>query len=151
MATFTSNISVTQKQLDALLKTVDDNVNTIVQATAGELLDDLTDKPNGDFSTPRDTLRATNGWNVAAGHSPDLSDGGRALYPEPGDGKAMAKRAIAKGAQKASVANGVPYIVDLNNGTSTQAPAGFVDKAVVHALKFLDGINITRRNSGRLG
>lgn len=35
------------------------------------------------------------------------------------------------------VTNNVPYILDLNDGTSTQAPTGFVQRAIARAVKGL--------------
>jgi len=42
---------------------------------------------------------------------------------------------VEAGAQHVFVSNNVPYIGDLNDGSSKQAPAGFVERAIVKALR----------------
>lgn len=142
-----SDIAVAEKQLERIIDRLEDNMDVLVRDVSGEVLTSLTQDPlgSGGTGTPRDTLRATNGWNVSNGAAPDFSDGGRRLYPEPEDGQTAAERAIPKGSEQANIANGVPYILDLDQGTSQQAPAGFVRRATVRAVGFILSIRLLDR------
>jgi hypothetical protein len=40
--------------------------------------------------------------------------------------------------------NNLPYIIPLNQGWSTQAPAGFIDMAILDGLAAIRGLSITR-------
>ena len=82
------------------------------------------------FATPVDTGRARGGWlaslNVAReGEGP----------PDP-SGTSVTTQALAIAARireerdEAVIVNNVPYIESLNNGSSRQAPAGFVQTAI---------------------
>lgn len=81
------------------------------------------------LATPRDTGRAASNWLASRG-APRY-----AIVPpleNPDDAIAEAAAAISgyKSGETIFIANNVPYIADLNKGSSTQAPAGFVEAAV---------------------
>jgi len=144
-----SDVEATEAWLEDLSKKIEDNGDVITQYVAGEVFTSLTQDPRlaGGTGTPRDTRRAVNGWNIAPGETPDYSDGGRGMYGEPPDGRREALRKIPKGTMEATVANGVPYIEDLEHGTSKQAPAGFTRRAVHRALNFLLELDILNRRT----
>lgn len=90
-------------------------------------------------ATPVDTGRARSNWNTEL-NRPNLST--REPYA-PGDsgstGAANARRSIEEGTrvitdratgQDIWITNNLPYIGELNNGHSAQAPAGFIERAV---------------------
>lgn len=144
----TTNIPNVTVNLKKLSKTIDDNLDFIVRDTSGEVYESLTAKPGGaSDGTPRDTNRATVGWNLTEG-GPNYSDPGEgpSNHGEP-EGTKAAKAAVGKGALRASVANGVPYISVLDTGTSKQAPSGFVRRAVHKAVNWLAGYNVLDPNT----
>lgn len=97
--------------------------------------------------TPRDTSWARSNWIPSVGTPADPlpEPEGR---PQPGNVSAARARAEAGIAavvgyrlNKGSVfaVNGVPYIEQLNRGSSTQAPADFVDGSIQRAIKQTTG------------
>ncbi len=90
--------------------------------------------------TPVDTGRAMNNWNISVGF-PDgsVTDAGGS------DGAVQAAKAAgalaALGGLKSFstvwISNSLPYIVPLNEGSSEQAPSGFVDRVIVNELATL--------------
>jgi len=107
-----------------------DSVKRVSGAIVTEL---MSNPPEG---TPRDTLRATNGWNIADGTSPDFSEGGPGTYDEPDPEGEIAK--LPEDTERATIANGVHYIGKLEFGSSKQAPTNYVRKAIIVALKSVD-------------
>jgi hypothetical protein len=106
------------------------------------------------LSTPVDEGRARSNWIVSLG-SPALSErepyapGSKLGLSEGGNASgaiAQGQGVIAarKSGQDIFISNNVPYISDLNNGTSAQAPANFVEKAVQVAVSAIRGARITR-------
>lgn len=97
------------------------------------------------LETPVDTGRARSNWQVSLG-SPITSQ--REPYA-PGEGLGKAEGQNAAGAlaqaqerigkrrtgETVYITNNVDYIGPLNDGTSTQAPAGFVQAAITRAVK----------------
>lgn len=83
-------------------------------------------------TTPVDTGRARAGWNMSA-ESPGAEKPaeGAQSYPVP-------SATPPANAQTICIYNNVEYIVGLNAGTSTQAPALFVESAVEKALRGLN-------------
>lgn len=93
--------------------------------------------------TPRDTSWARSNWIGSKGReAPPLAEpSGR---PSAGD-VAQARAASAAGEAAISsyklrdgqlfITNNVPYIVPLNNGSSKQAGAGFVQRAIERAVR----------------
>lgn len=105
------------------------------------------------IGTPVDTGRARSNWRVSSG-SP--VSGAREAY-SPGKGGSTSgpntQGALAQGREAIQadrsgtiyISNNLPYIGELNDGTSAQAPAGFVQIAVqtgiaeVKKIKALSG------------
>ena len=95
-------------------------------------------------ATPRDTGRAKNNWLVTTGAPSDDQ-----LIGEEGDFDKSGQTAISKGQTVIAavgafakgaiyITNNLPYINELNKGTSAQAPSGYVRiaiKAGVAAIK----------------
>jgi len=74
--------------------------------------------------TPVDTGRARSNWNPSL----NVPDG---TIREPGQKKSIDPIASAyKITDTILISNNLPYIKPLNNGSSKQAPAGFVDAAL---------------------
>ena len=90
------------------------------------------------ISTPVDTGRARYGWNCSIG-TPDLN------IPPEGQYNLDASRATGvftvknvTGKDTLYISNAVPYIGDLNDGWSSQAPARFVELSFGTSVRKLD-------------
>lgn len=97
--------------------------------------------------TPVDTSQALSNWRVAVGATAVLPHIGP-IYPgELGSSaNASASEAIARAEAQINLArpgqalllfNSVPYIRRLNEGSSAQAPAGFIEQSLLVARKAL--------------
>lgn len=131
-------------------RNVERNVEVLVRKVA--LLADQTLV----LATPVDTGRARSNWVVSLGSGTREN-----IEPySPGEGlgageSANASAAIAQGQSVIKsyklrdgsifISNNVPYIGQLNAGTSAQAPAGFIEQAVLAAAS---AVNATVRISG---
>lgn len=103
------------------------------------------------YATPVDTSRARLNWQAAIGSIPAT-----VLYPEPDKppspsyGGATAVAAIIgvsknyAGGSYIAIANNAPYIQKLNRGSSAQAPASFVQQAIMVGIRSLNGFRILR-------
>lgn len=63
-----------------------------------------------------------------------------------GTGPIMAGKGVIEGSGSADIHlnNNLPYIIPLNEGWSKQAPAGFIDVAILDGLAAIRGLQITR-------
>ncbi len=93
--------------------------------------------------TPVDTGRAMNNWNISVGF-PDssITDGGGSE-----SGIKTSKQATAVAAlgglppfSTVWISNSLPYIVPLNEGSSDQAPSGYIDRVIVNELATLGAV-----------
>lgn len=101
------------------------------------------------YATPVDTSRARANWQAGIAHVPTS-----VLYAEPDSppspdygGQAATSAIIATanlypGGSYLAIANNVRYIQRLNQGWSSQAPAMFVQQAVMVGLSTLRGFRI---------
>lgn len=91
--------------------------------------------------TPVDTGRAMNNWNISVG-TPDRStteDGGDdAGIRSAKNAEALAALGALPKFTKVWISNSLPYIVSLNEGSSEQAPSGYVDRVVENELGTLN-------------
>lgn len=94
------------------------------------------------WETPVDTSQALSNWKVTIG-APDYDFIGPHVPGEHGstqtasiaEAYGLAKTAIAKKTpgQDIWLSNNAPYIIDLNGGSSAQAPAHFIQSCVFRA------------------
>lgn len=101
-------------------------------------------------ATPVDTGRARSNWQGSVNSIPT----GILYYPAPlapssaSDGTAEGIQSIENAAAAytgrgyIAIANNVPYIGMLNDGSSSQAPAGFVEQAVLAGIMSMNGKTI---------
>lgn len=89
-------------------------------------------------STPVDTSRALSNWQVGASVSGPIDaysvgSAGSTRAASLSSAMAEAERAIKAGklSNALVIFNSVPYIRKLNEGSSSQAPAGFVERAIL--------------------
>lgn len=136
-------------------KNVPNEVDKVVQATGKAVLKSVTD------STPIDTGAAVSNWQASqdggTGVIDPLSPGVKGSTAQENRDAAYSQGVAqideyhtTDGVGTLHVANAVTYIEDLNNGTSRQAPAGFVDTAVLEgvaaAQKAGYSVDVTKRN-----
>lgn len=111
-----------------------DKVIAKLEFATGEEVVDLVFRIHGGLveETPVDTGWARNNWIPAVGR-PVAEPAGEPGKPEPGVAtRGLAEVGTVKNILEAPVyiSNNVPYILRLNAGSSTQAPAGFVEKII---------------------
>lgn len=89
-------------------------------------------------STPVDTSQALSNWRVGGGvqgyippHYPGFAGSTRGASAAAAIAAAEDAINAARGAQRLVIFNSVPYIRRLNEGSSAQAPAGFVEAAIL--------------------
>ena len=85
-------------------------------------------------TTPVDTGRARAGWGISAERpGDDAPDAGQTAYSPQSP-------SIPSGANVICIYNNVEYITKLNSGSSTQAPAMFVESALQKAIGPLNNV-----------
>lgn len=124
-------------EADRLGRMMTEHVGGAIRALGYNLVTELYAK------TPVDTTNARNNWVASVGHPSSIRFGSKA---------APSMQALVQGVRQIAryrlvhgtlwVVNNVRYIGDLNAGTSRQAPAGYVQRAiekVVHKIQILYG------------
>ena len=101
------------------------------------------------LASPVDTGRFRSNWRVGLGapveggieaHSPGKDGSTEGANTQGALGRAQAEIAQRRTGQAIWISNTLPYGPRLNNGSSSQAPAGFVEAAV------RDGVEVIRRS-----
>ncbi|MGI4260847.1 hypothetical protein ACR2VJ_27540 [Klebsiella pneumoniae] len=115
---------------------MNESISTHVAEIALEIHADLVENPP--TGTPIDTGWASVNWWMKTGSAPTGNDGpsGNVASRQAGQQAGIAELAsyrIGSG-QSVWITNGVPYIGRLNDGSSQQAPAGFVETAIKSVL-----------------
>lgn len=96
------------------------------------------------LSTPVDTGRARSNWIVSTGtpsaaeiaaYAPGESGSTAASNSAAAMGQAQAAIAGVEPGQDIAISNNLPYIGRLNDGYSAQAPAGFVEQAILNGVQ----------------
>ncbi len=146
MSVDTSQLSKLIGELDAV---VGEEVNGVAKRAALGIVEKLVRDPrSGPVGTPRDTGRAAASWRLRRGEAgSDMADPGQ--YTDPaGSAISAAKKADFSlfGPTKWTIYNNLPYIGRLNDGSSTQAPAKFVDLAVAEVEIELEALLARTRN-----
>lgn len=138
------------REMDGYARDVDEAINELKQLIARTLVNQLV------WATPVDTSRALSNWRAELGTS--VSNWIEAHYPgEQGSTQAASAQAAineaesviarAKPGETISIFNAVPYIRYLNEGSSSQAPAGFVEASQIIAERLIKtrGIRLRKR------
>jgi len=122
-------MSLDLTQFRAARKRFADGYRVAVMERAASLGNTLADAI-GD-RTPVDTGAAKDSWNASVGHADLRIRDRQAGYYNPlgePDGERIPEiPGVAPWGAEIHVSNNVPYINDLNAGSSRQAPAGFVE------------------------
>ena len=122
------------RRMTVVGETVAENADKLVRAVALAVDAEVV------LATPVDTGRARANWRAGLGSGP------AAELPEPSSPAAGAQEALQQAQQVAAeyqggegssivITNNLPYIRPLNDGHSSQAPAGFVETAVAEGLQ----------------
>lgn len=131
--------------LEAKAKAIDEAASRNAVDTALAIVGDLA------YKTPVDTSKALSNWQVTldnaatgtiAPHYPGSQ--GSSQRASAAETINAAKRVLAnkKPGQAIFITNNLPYIKRLNDGYSAQAPAGFVERAVLIGRKMLSKFKI---------
>lgn len=97
------------------------------------------------FSTPVDTGRARSNWQVELNQP--ASGTAEPVAASAAVAAAEAKIATAKPGDTIHITNNLPYIGRLNDGWSAQAPAGFVETAVLAGARRARGAKLLIKRS----
>ncbi len=143
-----TNAGAAAKRLQALPGIIEENARMAVVDTSISLAEDAAE------ATPIDTGAAESAWN-ATPRRPDYiteedersnSSGTSAVDTVV----SRAERNLGREQDMVAVTNGASYIETLNHGSSTQAPAGFVQVAISKARARLKKIRTTQKGGGKL-
>lgn len=140
-----ANIDRFVENMRRLGKAAQENADKLVRKTA--LAVDATVV----LATPVDTGRARGNWQVQLNHAPAGTVA--TLSPTGAEALAQGQQTIAqyKGgtgqAKEVHITNNLPYIGRLNEGSSAQAPAGFVEAAINAGLQAIEGATILRSST----
>jgi len=128
----TSNLVIV---IEGLALAVADTIRRLVF----EIIAILSGKPS-DGGTPIDTGWARTNWIASVGGPAPSTAGTREAVSAAAQQASLAKLFGYKLAQGPAYAtNNVPYIAKLNEGSSKQAPAAFVQRAMLRAVKTVSG------------
>jgi hypothetical protein len=133
-----TTLNIFAQQMNALANAIQRNAPILQREVSQAVVDYVA------TSTPVLTGQASGNWKTAIG-TPDTSWDPGASSPQHSIAEAHATlRGLAIG-QTVYITNNVPYIVDLNQGSSSKAPAGFVEASVVNALHITANFNLLIR------
>lgn len=125
-----ATLEIFAKNMNQLAANVQSRVPALLKEISINIVDDVA------TANPVLTGQSSSNWKTAIG-APDLTydmgPNARAGQQSVDDAKA-ALSALAMG-QTVYISNSVPYIIELNNGSSAKAPAGFVEMAIVSSLQ----------------
>lgn len=116
---------------------IEENVDRLVKKVA------ITALQNVVVSTPVDTGRARSGWGAGIGSS---SPGHG--FDQAGQGTVTRGRGVIgtrRAGQDIFISNNVPYITRLNEGSSAQAPAMFVQSAINQAVSIINREQVVKK------
>lgn len=138
------------KRIRAIADGVEDNTNKGMRRTV------LTVASAVALRTPVDTGRARANWQTHIGAAPGGEVAGYPKGKAGSTGAAAAAQAIAQasavmGGYKAEhsgtdvyISNNLPYIGRLNEGSSEQAPAGFIEAAIMAGLNAIRKMKVVK-------
>lgn len=134
------NLNDLANKLDNLSTKIEEKASNTAVEFALDLLDELTE------STPVDTSKAVSNWQVSI-ITPETREIDAFVLGNRGSSRDMsiemarmnAKNTLSakKAGDSIFITNNADYIADLNNGTSLQAPAGFIEASLIRAKQRL--------------
>lgn len=137
MATGVS-MSVFAQQAMSLAGVVQRNCVTLQRDVAQNVVNDVA------METPVLTGQAAGNWKTTIGAPDNSYDPGASSGQHSVDEAQRALSHLQLG-QTVYITNNVPYIVELNSGSSSKAPAGFVETSIIDALHRTANFNLLIR------
>ena len=132
------------RRLRVVVDALDRFLERIVKKLVLDIVANLVKSP-GEGGTPRDTGWAAANWVPNIGSPTTGTTGSQQRVSNSAQTEGVA--AVATGYKlikgPVHITNNVPYIVRLNEGSSQQAPAGFVQAAIATAVRVDLGAGLT--------
>lgn len=137
------NIPQVQKEIKRHMAVASRNAQEAVPAVAAFITEELV-KPG---ANPVLTGKSRSGWNAGTGGSPVYVEDPPIVSAAEVVNRAESN--LGDRADSAWVANGVSYITDLEAGSSSKAPQGFVRQAFVRAVLKAEEIDLFEPGSAK--
>jgi hypothetical protein len=121
--------------VSAKAKRIGDEIRQAISKTLRDVM--LLAEQNVSTSTPVDTGHAMSNWILSVGSPHSGVDGSRAdvSFTAQARGRARVQTFDVGRDKRIYLRNNVPYVQYLDRGSSQQAPAGFVARAMAAALR----------------
>ena len=133
-----ATLNVFANEINSLANRISQNIPRMVTDVAMSVVEFVAD------ATPVDTGQASGNWKTQIGSPSSAWDAGPSSAQNSIDAARAALAGLREG-QVVHITNNVPYIVELNQGSSRQAPVGFVESAIVIAIGLIGRYDITTR------
>lgn len=124
------------KTLENKVMAIENKASELAIETAEIVITDLLE------STPVDTANALSNWHISLNTPSSQSISPYSIFNRTASSKIALQKALEvlknkKPGELIIIQNNEDYIGDLNDGSSSQAPAGFVQRAVLRGRNFL--------------
>ena len=136
-----NNLHVFAQEINQLGQTILDNVVKLQKQVAVDVVDYVAG------ATPIKTGQASANWKTTINAPSSAWDMGATGGPSVSMAEVRSALAALREGQVVHIVNNVPYIGELNNGSSTQAPQNFVEVAAMSALQRSQNFNLLTRRS----
>lgn len=130
------------KRIKIVGQTVEENATKLVRKVAIAVDGHLV------LSTPVDTGRARSNWQVEI--NAEASGTVEPVSPQQAMQEAVAKANTSRNGDEIHITNNLPYIGKLNDGWSAQAPASFVQIAVLNGVEVIKGTRLLVKSGDRV-
>lgn len=130
-----TTLSIFAQEMDKLAGIVETNVVKLHRAVAEEVVEFVAN------ATPVKTGQAAGNWQTTINTPSSSWTAGNSSAAEAIAQAREALTSLAIG-QTVYISNNVPYIVELNQGSSAQAPAGFVELSTLSAMNVAGNFNL---------
>jgi len=134
-----SNAKAIGAKYSVYANAVSSNAERAVAVIGKEFLREVTEK------TPRLTGAAQSSWEATRNSGPKFTTLAQADKGSASGTFARGAGRIGEKAERVDITNGVGYINKLNAGSSTKAPAGFVQSAFARALAKAKSLSLIRK------
>ncbi len=128
---------MTDRRIRVVVSALDQFIDGIIKKLVLDIVANLRSAPNTGYGTPVDTGWARANWIPQIGSPRQSAEGSREAVSSGAQdaGVALVATAYKREQGPVFISNNVPYIVLLNEGSSKQAPRGFVQNAITKAVK----------------
>lgn len=133
-----ASLSEFARRIRVLAMRVETGTNALVIKTAGAVDQTVV------LATPVDTGRARANWQVGIGSPVKQATDETDPNGQPTISRNGSRISSRKAGDTIYLSNNVAYIGYLNQGSSAQAPAGFVEQAVAQAVRTIHSTRVLR-------